>query len=397
MTRSPMVLANITTGVDLMTTPKQIQTPSEKPIRLLDEFSGSIGDLGTFLPYVLAVITVAGLNSTSVFVGFGLFYVLSGWFYTIPMAVQPMKAAAAAVLVHQLTIPEIAAAGFIMGAVLLILGLTGVINQLARLTPPGVTGGIQVGLGLSLALMGLKMVHTDPLLGWVILAGMLVLLTSRRFPASIFALVVGTGLAFVLHPELSLPSLSWGLQMPELILPKTADFQRGFLMLVLPQLPLTLTNAVLVTAALSAELYGPRAARVTEKNLSLSMGLANLLVAPWGGFMMCHGSGGVAAHYRFGGRTRLTPFIIGFALVLLGLCLGNDGVKLLQLIPEAVLGALLFYSGVDLASAARGIDQRNDVFLVLVVAALTLAINPAIAFVVGLIVAKGLKLNIVKI
>ena len=168
-------------------------------------------------------------------------------------------------------------------------------------------------------------------------------------------------------------------------------------MLVLPQLPLTLTNAVLVTAALSAELYGPRAARVTEKNLSLSMGLANLLVAPWGGFMMCHGSGGVAAHYRFGGRTRLTPFIIGFALVLLGLCLGNDGVKLLQLIPEAVLGALLFYSGVDLASAARGIDQRKDVFLVLVVAALTLAINPAIAFVVGLIVAKGLKLNIVKI
>ncbi len=58
---------------------------------MMGEVAGALGDLGTFLPHVLASITVAGLNPTSVFAGFGLFYLFSGWFYRIPMAVQPMK------------------------------------------------------------------------------------------------------------------------------------------------------------------------------------------------------------------------------------------------------------------------------------------------------------------
>lgn len=379
-----------------MTTEINSDTKQDK-ISFLGELSGSIGDLGTFLPYVLGAISVAGFNPASIFTGFGLFYIFCGWFYKIPMAVQPMKAASAAVLVHKLTPGEVAAAGLIVGLVLLVLGLTGLIDSIARITPPGVISGIQVGLGLSLAVLGIKMIGKDPLLGWTILVLMLPLLKSRRFPAAIMAVLVGTVLNFLLHPGLALPSVTLGIHLPSITLPAIADFNRGFFLAALPQLPLTLANAVLVTTVVSHELFGDRAARVKDRNLCMTMGAANLLAAPLGGYMMCHGSGGVAAHYRFGGRTKYTAYIIGLLLLAVGLLLGSDGAKVFALIPEAALGCLLFYSGIDLASAAKGVGHRSEFFLILTVAALTLATNPAVAFIAGFILAKGMGKKWIKI
>lgn len=387
---------------------------AREKVNILGELSGSIGDLGTFLPYILGAIAVAGFNPASIFTGFGLFYIFCGWFYNIPMAVQPMKVASAAVLIHNLTPGEVAAAGLIIGAVLLVLGLTGLIDYLARVTPPGVVGGIQAGLGLSLAILGVKMIIKDPFLGWTVLIIMLPLLKSRRFPAAIMGVLAGVILNFVLHPGLAVPSISIGLHLPGLTLPAAADFNRGFFLAVLPQLPLTLANAVLVTTAISHELFGSRADRVTDRNLCLTMGAANLLSAPFGGYMMCHGSGGVAAHYRFGGRTKNTAYIIGLVLLIFGLFLGSDGAKVFALIPEAALGCLLFYSGVDLASAVKikqrekqgdggaasdgkqgdggaASRQRRELFLIFFVAALSLATNPAVAFIAGFILAKGIE------
>lgn len=366
-----------------------------KSVYLGREFSGALGDLGTFLPHVLASITVAGLSPAGVFTWFGIFYLFSGWFYSIPMAVQPMKAASAAILVQKLSPGEVAAAGLILGIVLLILGFSGLIEKLAVITPPGVTGGIQVGLGLSLAILGIKMLGADPVIGWLTVLLMLPLLASRRLPSALIVLLAGTFLGFLLNPGLSWPQLSWGWHMPELILPSIGDFKKALFLVALPQIPLTLTNAVLVTVAISAELYGPRAKRVTERNLSLTMGFANLVTAPLGGYMMCHGSGGVAAHHRFGGRTRLTPFIIGLFLVSVGILLGPDALKVLHLIPEGVLGSLLFYSGLDLALAVRSISNRQELFLILLVTTLTLALNPAIAFLGGLLVSKAIKMKLI--
>lgn len=377
---------------DRLTTAGEKQPENPEQSSFLGELSGAMGDLGTFLPHVLGAISVAGLNPASIFTGFGLFYLFCGWYYRIPMAVQPMKAASAAVLVQKLTPGEVAAAGLIIGLVLFLLGITGLIDRLARITPSGVIGGIQVGLGLSLAILGVKMVAADPFLGWPVLIIMLPLLGSRRFPAAIMAILVGTALNFILHPGLDLPRISFGVHLPDIIRPAAADFRRSFFMVALPQLPLTLTNAVLVTTALSAELYGSKASRVNDRNLCLTMGLGNILVAPFGGYMMCHGSGGVAAHYRFGGRTRYTPYIIGLLLLAVGLLLGSNGAKILALIPDAALGCLLFYSGLDLALAARGgTGCREDFFLTLAVAALALAINPAVAFIAGVVLGKGLE------
>lgn len=377
--------------------------PAQGRVNFLGELSGSIGDLGTFLPYVLGAITVAGFNPASIFTGFGLFYMFCGWFYGIPMAVQPMKVASAAVLVHNLTPGEIAAAGLIIGLALLALGLTGLIDYLARVTPSGVVGGIQAGLGLSLAMLGVKMIVKDPFLGWTVLIIMLPLLKSRRFPAAIVGVLAGIILNFLIHPDLVVPSISLGVHLPGLTLPAAADFNRGFFLAVLPQLPLTLANAVLVTTAISHELFGSRASRVTDRNLCLTMGSANLLASFFGGYMMCHGSGGVAAHYRFGGRTKRTAYIIGLVLLIFGIFLGSDSAKVFALIPEAALGCLLFYSGVDLASAVKirqkekqgdedpASGQRIELFLIFFVAALSIATNPAVAFIVGFVLAKGIE------
>ncbi|MEZ5592767.1 MAG: putative sulfate/molybdate transporter [Gammaproteobacteria bacterium] len=62
------------------------------------EVGGAFGDLGTFLPYVLGALTVAGLAPQGVLLGFGVALLGSGLFYGIPIAVQPMKAVAAVLL-----------------------------------------------------------------------------------------------------------------------------------------------------------------------------------------------------------------------------------------------------------------------------------------------------------
>lgn len=363
---------------------------------IIQELSGSMGDLGTLLPHLLAVITVAGLSSTSVFMGFGLFYLFSGWFYGIPMAVQPMKAATAAILVQDLTVGEIAAAGIVIGAVLLIIGLSGLINWIARLTPDSVTGGIQVGLGISLAILGIKMVAGEPWLGILTLLMMLVLLFRYQNIAALAVLFLGTAVSLLYYGD-GLPSLSIGLHLPEVVIPALSDFKRGTLMVVLPQLPLTLTNAVLVTSLISRDLYPAKHEKLSEKNLCLTMGGANLLIAPLGGYMMCHGSGGVVAHHRYGARTPKAIYMIGIILLLFGLLLGDDALVVLRLIPEAVLGCLLFYSGIDLAMSTRNFAVKNDRFMLLIVAVLTIAVNPAVAFISGIVIDQADRRRWIKI
>ena len=118
----------------------------------------------------------------------------------------------------------------------------------------------------------------------------------------------------------------------------------------LPQFPQTLTNSIIVTAALALQLYPEQADRISERRLLISLGVGNLLVPFIGGFPYCHGSGGMAAHYRFGGRTMFTPLIIGSILFLMSIVLGPGAIEMMALIPTAILGCLLFYSGVELLS-----------------------------------------------
>ena len=358
----------------------------------LDEVSGALGDLGTFLPHIIGAITVVGMNPTGIFVTFGLFYAAAGSFYGLPIAVQPMKAASAAVLIVPMTPGAVAGAGLVIGAFFLIAGASGLVGRIARALPPTVAAGLQLGLGLSLAGLGIRYIEREAWLGLGICALMLALMRIPRMPVALIAVIVGAAVGVLTGVSPPIPRLELGLHLPHLIWPTLAQVEDGLIHAVLPQIPLTLTNAIIVTAAVSRQLFPGQAGRVTERNLALTTGIGNLLAAPFGGYLMCHGAGGMTGHYRFGARTATAPLLIGLVLVALGLLLGSSGYQLLRVIPDAVLGGLLLFSGIDLALSSRPGDYAGaDLFLVLLMAAIGVAVNPAAAFAVGVPLAYAVK------
>ncbi|RBI69390.1 benzoate transporter [Vreelandella sulfidaeris] len=320
--------------------------------RLLKDASGALGDLGTLLPLSLGAIGVAGLAPMPVLLGFAVFYLTTGFYYRLPIPVQPMKAVTAVLLTTQVGAGSLVASGVMIGAVLLLLGLTGWVNWLSRLVPRSVLSGLQLGLGLMLANMSLELIATSLPVGLLTLAVLVIILrTAPYFPAAL----VGLCLSVIVGGMIGSPGLalniehSFSFSWPEL--PDVSAWQQGFTTLVLPQLALTLTNAILLTALMADDYFGEQSRHVTPARLSLSSGLANLVLVPLGALPMCHGAGGLAAHYRFGARTGLAPILLGSGLVLIAVLPG--GISLIAAIPAAGLDALLLVAAAELAFTKR--------------------------------------------
>ena len=363
-----------------------------------DEVAGAVGDLGTFLPHIIGAITVAGMAPTGIFTSFGLFYLLAGAFYGVPIGVQPMKAASAVLLIVPMTPPQVAGAGLVLGIVFFLAGVSGVITRLARVVPPEVAGGIQLGLGISLAGLGLRLLQEQLWLGLVVSLVTLLLLGNRRLPAALAALAIGIALAQLTGTGAPWPQLTLGLHLPVFAWPSWEDIIQGTQLAVIPQIPLTLTNAVIVTAAVTRDLLPQRAGRVTERNLAITTGLGNLLAAPFGGYPMCHGAGGIAGHYRFGARTATAPLLIGLAFLAMGVLLGDGAIALLALVPAAVLGSLLFFSGIELALAASPQRYAGEAWaVVLVIAVISVTASPAVAFVIGWALAVAVRRGAIRL
>jgi len=146
---------------------------------------------------------------------------------------------------------------------------------------------------------------------------------------------------------------------------------------LLPQLSLTFTNAVLLTALVASDYFDDRAAHVTPARLSLTSGLANLLLTPFGALPMCHGAGGLAAHYRFGARSGAAPLCFGLLLIALALFPGGSGLAALAAIPAAGLGSLLLIAAGELALTKRLFDSKPSCWPVIATtAAVTLWADP---------------------
>lgn len=325
---------------------------ASSPHRLVKDASGALGDLGTLLPLSLGAIGVAGLAPLPVLLGFAAFYLATGFYYRLPIPVQPMKAVTAVLLTTQAGAESLVASGVMIGAILLLLGVTGWVNGLSRLVPRSVLSGLQLGLGLLLASMSLELIGTSLPVGLITLAVLVIVLRAMpHFPAALLGLCVSVAVGVgVGATDLALNiDDSFTFALPAL--PDLNAWQQGFSTLVLPQLALTLTNAILLTALMAEEYFGEQSQRVTPARLSISSGLANLLLVPLGALPMCHGAGGLAAHYRFGARTGAAPILLGIGLVLIALLPG--GIALIAAIPAAGLGALLLVAAVELAFTKR--------------------------------------------
>lgn len=347
------------------------------------EANGALGDIGTLLPLTIGAIALVGLSGSQVLLGFGLFYIMTGLIYRLPIPVQPMKAIAAMALVSEVTPGAIALSGMMIGGVLLLLGTSGVIDRVGRLVPQSVLAGLQLGLGLALAWIALGLMQGQMLLGLVSLA---VAVTALRVGAhaALLTLLSGVMLGFLVdHPGLpysGLPETApWAAGIPTL-----DDLRIAFTDLALPQLALTLTNAVFLTALVAQDSFGKEACHVTPRNLTLTSGAANLLLAPFGALPMCHGAGGVAAHHRFGARTGGAPVMLGVGLLALAVLPDPVRQVALNAIPAATLGALLLIASVELATSRRLIDALPSCRPVIAVTALgTLFANPLVGLILG--------------
>ncbi len=372
-----------------------------------------MGDLGALLPLAFGMIMINGLSSTGLFLTVGLFYILGGMYYRTPIAVQPMKVISAYAIAQALSAEVITASGMIIAVLLLFLGLTGIVKQAARIIPLPVIRGVQLSTGILLILKGIDLVlgksslqvlrgAVEPFLSFqsvgpvplsiVIGLGFAVVVfflrNSKRFPAGLIVVGSGAFLGVLLGAWQGLSELNFGVHLPEILpfgIPSGEAFSFALLALVLPQIPMTLGNAVIANRNLSHEYFGEESRRVTDRALCISMGLANGFSAFVGGMPVCHGAGGLAAHYRFGARTNGANIIIGSMFVTLAIGFGAGSVKVLQLIPMGVLGVLLFFSGSQLAMTARDMRTYPNLLVLFVMLVITLLSNLAWAFGAGII------------
>ncbi|WP_028575526.1 putative sulfate/molybdate transporter [Desulfonatronovibrio hydrogenovorans] len=383
------------------------------------EFAGSLGDLGVVLPIAIAMVLVNGLSPLGLFFSVGLFYLLSGMYYRVPVPVEPMKVIGAYAIAAGLSASEIMASTLLMGIVLLVIALTGAMSLIGKYTPKAVIRGVQLSTGLLLMAEGVRfMIGTSTFqklrqasepylvlqdLGFLpigivlgILGGLttLLLLDNKRLPAALVVVLGGMFIGLALGTREGLDKLSIGINIPEILpfgFPSKADISFALLALVLPQLPMTLGNAVIANADLSRQYFGEASKRVTYKASCVSMGLANCFSFLVGGMPLCHGAGGLAAHYRFGARTPGSNVIIGVIFIILAVLLGSHILSVLYLIPMAVLGVLLIFAGSQLALTIMDMKERKDFFVLFTIVGITLATNLAAGFIAGMVVAYMLK------
>jgi MFS superfamily sulfate permease-like transporter len=355
------------------------------------EWAGAFGDLGTLIPFVVAYVSVVKVDPFGVLLSFGAAMVICGSYYRTPFPVQPMKAAGAVAATQAaqtavITPAAVYSASLVTGVIWLILGLTGAAHRMAKLVPRPVVVGIILGLGVGFMLEGIRMMATSWWIAGIGLTGTVLLLTNRTIPAMFLLLLFGAACGVVQNPEAlkGLSSLTLEFRAPSFALATLSwhDFLIGAVFLALPQVPLTLGNAVIAISEENNRLFPDRP--VTEKGVAASTGLMNLAGAAAGGVPMCHGAGGMAGHVAFGARTGGALIILGVILLTLALFFSGSVEALFGVLPAAVLGVILFLTGAQLALGSCDFSKdKGERFVTLVTAAFAVW-NVGLAFVVGM-------------
>jgi MFS superfamily sulfate permease-like transporter len=335
-------------------------------------FTGAIGDSITVIPLVVALALLTDVSLPHALVAFGVFQIVWGVRYGLPLSVEPMKALAALAVAGALTYAELALAGLVLGFLLLVIGLSGTLARVERWIGEPVIRGVQFAVGLILLETGLDLALGDPTLALAGVAIAAVAAALGHGKASALA-VAAAGVALALF-TVGVPTAQWPGAPPT---PVIGDaLTRRTLDGVFAQLAMTIGNAALATSLLFSDLLD---AEVTPDELSASMGVTNLIAVPIGGIPMCHGCDGVAGKHAFGARTGGANVVLGAGYLIAALFATP---ALLSAFPVAMLGALLAIVAVSLARNA--LDSSN-VALSVAIGGIALATNVGVAFVLGIV------------
>jgi len=363
------------------------------------EWAGAFGDVGTLIPFVVAYITIVKMPPLGLLFMFGITLMASGLYYRTPLPIQPMKAIGAAAIAGGIAPAAVYGAGITTGIFWFLAGVTGIIRPIAKLATKPVVRGIMLGLGLTFMVDGVHRMATAPVLAGTALVVTYVLLTNPKIPAMFVLLIIGVVSAVIMNPEFmsELAKIHVGFKLPVFSLPTITwnDLITGTLLFTIPQIPLTLGNAVIAIVAENNELFPDR--KVTEEKIAVSQGIMNLVSPLFGGIPMCHGAGGMAGHVRFGAKTGGALVILGSMLILIALFFSDSVSIIFKIFPNSILGVILFFAGSELAIVVKDIgDKKADFYVMLIVAAFAMW-NMGVAFLVGVIMDNCLRRGWLKI
>ena len=352
----------------------------------LRELAGSMGDFGTLFPLAVGLIVVCDMDPAGLFVMIGLTNIATGLIYRLPMPVEPKKVVSVAAIAQGWTASMVSASGLGLGIVWFILTLTGLMRRLADITPIFIIRGIQLALGITLGWEALHMMAPEPWWGIVAVAIILLLHDNRYAPAALVLMALGVVIMGIRGDLAS--TVTFGIGLPRFSLPRWDDVWRAMVLAGFAQIPLTITNAVLATAAMIRELFPDKP--VSEEKLMLNMGVMNVVSSCFGGMPLCHGSGGLAAQYYFGARTGGTNILEGLIEISLGVFLGQSLADLFGAFPIALIGGMMLMVGVQFVRPVLAL-RRWPLYLALLTTAVSVITNMAIGFLVGLAAVGALR------
>lgn len=352
------------------------------------DLSGAFGDIGVLFPIAIALIAKNGFNPTALFLIAGLFYIAAAFYFKITMPVQPLKAMSAIAIVSGFGPEIINLAGITIGIILLLLSFTGLSVRMGRIFPVPVIRGIQLGLGLMLIRSSLDFLVVD--ISVAIIAGILLVASIfifKKTPPLIPVMILGITLTMNKINSVKIGPLAFSPSFPDI-----NNLWVALTVLVIPQIALTFGNAIVAAEATGKILYGKRAERLNLKSIPFSMGIANILAGITGGAPMCHGSGGLTAHHKFGATTEKSGYIIGITLIFLAIIFGESSLSLLSAFPKAILGVLLCYIGIQHSFFIRDILWDKTAMMIALTVALLgfLTNNLTTGFLTGIGIHYGL-------
>ncbi len=367
----------------------------------LHEFSGAVGDLGTLLPLAFALVVVNGFPPERLFLLWGIVYVITGWYFKVPVAVQPLKAMAVIAIAKGFSIEMLSVTAFFYGILLLIFSLTGLINFLQKVFTPGIVRGVQLGIGLILAQKAIEL---------VIERGILLNFSGSSLTFNIILLLVATGVISLFQIRKNIPVALiliffcivffnfWGYSQginnanESLIAFTLPDFSKildAFIFLIIPQLPLTLGNAVYAANDICHTLWNNRAKKVTAWKLGFSIGLSDTVIGLLGGFPICHGAGGMAAHAQFGAKTGKATIILGSIFIFISLAGFSS---FLFFIPVPLLAAMLLFDSYRMSILVKKVKDNIQLVTAWLVGIISFATkNLFIALAAGIIFEYGCR------
>ncbi|KAB8206253.1 hypothetical protein BDV34DRAFT_194065 [Aspergillus parasiticus] len=334
----------------------------------VSEISGSLGDLGTFLPIAIALAINGTVSLSSTLIFSGLFNILTGLFFGIPLPVQPMKAIAAVAIARSFNNGTIAAAGIFVGAIIFVFSVTGLLHWFADVIPIPVIKGIQVGAGLSLVIASCGNILSS--LGWVgpswadnriwaIAAFVFLIITNvyRKVPYALAVFILGIIFAIIRSALVGdLPSLAFW--HPYTVVPTPGQWSVGALDAGIGQIPLTTLNSIVAVVHLAGDLI-PNVRTPSVTSIGLSVAAMNLVGCWFGAMPVCHGSGGLAAQYRFGARSGSSVIFLGLLKLVIGIFFGESLVGLLKRFPSALLGVMVIAAGLELVSVGESLNTTG--------------------------------------